>query len=49
MENIHGFSTFKKPVISEHIWHGMPQHAFADNIYLTNLQKRENRQNGPPS
>ena len=48
MENIHGFSSFVKPVISWHIWHGNARYAGTDIIIFTILQKRENRRNDPP-
>jgi len=43
MENIHGFSAFEKPVFSEHICNGNLSTAVADIIFLTKMQKRENR------
>ena len=45
MEIIHGFSKVEKPVMSVHIWLLYPLFAVTDNNLMTNMLKRENRQN----
>jgi len=48
MEILNGFSGAIKPVISPYSALLIASFAIADTIFLTILQKRENRRNDPP-
>jgi hypothetical protein len=48
MENMAGFRSIEKSLITPHSVLKIAILVIADNIFLTNLQKRENRQNDSP-
>jgi len=48
MENMNGFADPKKPLIPTHSALETAILIIADTIFLTKLQKRENRQNDSP-
>jgi len=49
MEILNGFVDPKKPLITSHSALKIAILTVADTIFLTNLQKREDLRNGPPS